>query len=165
MSKPSKITPQVISQVNEGDSAFPPGDTEKLETLTAGSVGERLRSAGIPLTLQRLAIAQILLTEPIHLSADQVLSKAKKIMTEVSRATVYNILKLFKEKGLIREINVGSGHIIYDSNMTHHYHILNVDTGEMMDIPTGDLEVVGSTDLPKGVELDEVDVILRVHSI
>ena len=139
-------------------------DMAKLDSLTAESLGEKLRSAGIPLTLQRLAIAQVLLVKPVHMTADQILAKVQGVMAEISRATVYNTVKLFKEKGLLRELTVDSGQMVYDSNTMPHYHIYNVETGEMTDIPAGDLKVVGETALPAGVKLEEVDVIIRVHN-
>ncbi|PLX33939.1 MAG: transcriptional repressor [Hyphomicrobiales bacterium] len=125
---------------------------------------ELLRQNNIPLTLQRLAIAQVLFARPVHLTAEQVLQRAQHIVPEISRATGYNTLKLFKEKGLVRELVIDPARIVYDSNTSHHYHIYDADTGEMTDIPAGDLKVVGSANLPSDVELEEVDIIIRVHS-
>jgi len=135
-----------------------------MNALSRDGVAELLRSKGISLTLQRLAIAQILLTRPVHLTAEQVLLKAKGLMPEISRATGYNTLNLLKENGLIRELVIESGRIVYDSNTSHHYHIYDEDTGEMIDVPAGDLKVTGTTDLPAGLVLEEVDIIIRVHS-
>jgi Fur family iron response transcriptional regulator len=128
-------------------------------------VAEILRENAIPLTLQRLAIAQILLTRPVHLTADQVLTKAQEIIPEISRATVYNTLNLLQKKGLLCELDVAPGRVIYDSNMQHHYHIYNVDTGKITDVAEGELKVVGTPALPEGVVLENVDIILRVHSV
>lgn len=140
------------------------GNESIMETLANDNVADMLRSNGIPLTLQRLAIAKILFAQPIHITAERVLSQVQKIMPEISRATVYNTLNLFKERKLLRELVIAPGRVVYDSNTSHHYHIYDVDTGEMTDIPAGELTVVGSTSLPVGVELEEIDVIIRVHS-
>src|SRR5262245_8760737 len=72
--------------------------------LGESGVGDRLRAAGINLTLQRLAVAQVMLAAPVHLTADDVLLRVRGIMPEISRATVYNTLKLFRKQGLVREI-------------------------------------------------------------
>ncbi|HHK74200.1 MAG TPA: transcriptional repressor [Rhizobiales bacterium] len=135
-----------------------------MDGLTRDGVADLLRANGISLTLQRLAIAQILLARPVHLTAEQVLKRAQKIMPEISRATGYNTLNLLKEKGLVRELVIDPGRIVYDSNTTHHYHIYDADTGEMTDVPAGDLKVTGTADLPSGLVLEEVDIIIRVHS-
>ena len=117
----------------------------------------------IPLTLQRLAIAQTMFAEPTHLSADQILDKSQKLIPEISRATVYNSLKIFKEKGLIRELTIEPGKTIFDSNTNHHYHLYNKDTGEMTDIPADDIKVSGVPKLSKNLELEEIEVIFHIR--
>jgi Fur family iron response transcriptional regulator len=124
----------------------------------------RLREAGIPPTLQRLAIAQVLFTRPVHLSADQVLARVREAMPEVSRATVYNTLKLFREKNMVRELVVDPERVFYDSNTAPHYHLFDVRTGELCDVAADELRIVGTPQLPPGMELEEVDVIIRVRS-
>jgi len=124
----------------------------------------RLREAGIPPTLQRLAIAQVLFTRPVHRSADQVLARVREAMPEVSRATVYNTLKLFREKNMVRELVVDPERVFYDSNTAPHYHLFDVRTGELCDVAADELRIVGTPQLPPGMELEEVDVIIRVRS-
>lgn len=125
---------------------------------------DRLRSAGIPPTLQRIAIAEVLFARPVHLSADQVLARVRIQMPEVSRATVYNTLKLFREKKMVRELVIDPERVFYDSNTAPHYHIFDVSTGELSDVAADELRVVGTPELPEGLELEEVDVIIRVRS-
>lgn len=128
------------------------------------NAADRLRSAGIPPTLQRIAIAEVLFTRPVHLSAEQVLSRVRVHMPEVSRATVYNTLKLFREKKMVRELVIDPERVFYDSNTAPHYHIFDVGTGELSDVAADELRVVGTPELPEGLELEEVDVIIRVRS-
>ena len=125
---------------------------------------ERLQRAGIPPTRQRLAIAEVLFTRPVHLSADQVLARVREHMPDVSRATVYNTLKLFREKNMVRELVVDPERVFYDSNTEPHYHLFDVRTGELSDVSAEELQVVGTPVLPAGLELEEVDVIIRVRS-
>lgn len=125
---------------------------------------DRLRSAGIPPTLQRIAIAEVLFARPVHLSAEQVLARVRIQMPEVSRATVYNTLKLFREKKMVRELVIDPERVFYDSNTAPHYHIFDVSTGELSDVAADELRVVGTPELPEGLELEEVDVIIRVRS-
>lgn len=128
------------------------------------NAGDRLRSAGIPPTLQRIAIAEVLFARPVHLSAEQVLARVRIQMPEVSRATVYNTLKLFREKKMVRELVIDPERVFYDSNTAPHYHIFDVSTGELSDVAADELRVVGTPELPEGLELEEVDVIIRVRS-
>ncbi len=141
----------------------PAAGADALVLEPQGKVGEALRAAGIPVTLQRLAIGHVLLEEPVHLTADQVLARVRGLMPEISRATVYNTLKLFSEKGLLRELVIEPDRIVFDSNVAPHHHLYDVDTGAISDVPASDLEVIASTRLPSGFELDTVDIILRVR--
>ena len=125
---------------------------------------ERLSKAGIPPTRQRLAIAEVLFARPVHLSADQILARVREHMPEVSRAAVYNTLKLFREKNMVRELVVDPERVFYDSNTEPHYHLFDVRTGELSDVSAEELQVVGTPVLPAGLELEEVDVIIRVRS-
>lgn len=128
-----------------------------------GAIADRLRAAGIPLTLQRLVVAQILLARPAHLSADQILAAARAVMPEISRATIYNTLKLLSEKHLVRELNIDAECTVYDSNTDPHHHLYLIETGELIDVPASQMKLVGAPDLPPGVELDAVEVIMRVR--
>jgi Fur family transcriptional regulator, iron response regulator len=134
-----------------------------MESLIGGLIGERLRAAGIPITLQRLAIAQTILAQPIHLTADQVLARVHDIVPETSRATVYNTLRLFREKGLVRELIIDAERIVFDSNTSPHFHLFDSETGLVTDVPADQMKVVGTPYLPDGMELEEVDVIIRVR--
>lgn len=146
------------------ETELPPSEAGKFNFVASDRIAELLRAKGVPLTLQRLAVAQILFIRPVHLTAEQILQRAQAIIPEISRATVYNSLKLFKEKGLLRELVIDPARIVYDSNTSPHYHLYNTDTGEMTDVPAGHLQVIGTTLLPAGVELDELDIIIRVHN-
>jgi len=133
------------------------------EFLAEGGVGDRLRAAAVPLTLQRLAVAQVMLAAPIHLTAEQVLTRVRSIMPEISRATVYNALKLFSERKLVREIVVDAERVVFDSNTLPHYHLYDVGSGELTDVPAGEIKIVGSAKLPPDVQLENIDVIIRVR--
>lgn len=122
-----------------------------------------LRSVGVPVTQQRIEIARVLFARPVHLSADQVLERVRVNAPETSRATVYNTLRLFREKNLVRELIVDPDRVVFDSNTDPHYHLYDVDTGEVRDVAADELTVVGVPHLPEGIELEQVDVIIRVR--
>ena len=115
-------------------------------------------------TQQRVDIAQILFDRPQHLSADQVLASVNKARPSVSKATVYNTLGLFAEKGLVRQVIVDPSRVFYDSNISEHHHIYNVDTGDLTDISTEQVSVSALPDLPEDMRIEGVDVIVRVKN-
>ena len=55
-----------------------------------------------------------------HLSADQVLERLQAAGSKVSKATVYNTLRLFADRGLVREVMVDNTRLFYDSNTAPH---------------------------------------------
>jgi Fur family iron response transcriptional regulator len=124
-----------------------------------------LREHGINPTPQRVEIARIMLSAPQHLSAEQVLSQVNDgERALVSKATVYNTLGLFADKGLVREVIVDPSRVMYDSNTSNHYHFYNVDTGELYDIQPGDMNVSNMPDIPDDTEVDGVEVIVRLRN-
>jgi len=122
-----------------------------------------LREHGVTPTHQRMEIAQALFQRREHLSADQILSMVNARHAETSKATVYNTLRLFLEKKLIRELIVDPARIVYDPNTTLHHHLYDVVTGRLTDIPAGDIKVLGLPPLPPGVETEGVDIIVRTR--
>ena len=94
-----------------------------------------LREHGVTPTHQRMEIAQALFQRREHLSADQILSMVNARHAETSKATVYNTLRLFLEKKLIRELIVDPARIVYDPNTAPHHHLYDVVTGQTCSIP------------------------------
>ena len=123
-----------------------------------------LRRHGINPTHQRIEIAHALFARNEHLSADQVLALVNEEHPETSRATVYNTLNLFVQKGLIREVIVDPSKVFYDPNTQPHYHLYDVRTGRLTDIDADSVRVSGLPELPPGVVTEGVEIILRVRS-
>ena len=73
-------------------------------------------------------------------------------------------VRSFTEKHLVRELFVDPQRIVYDSTTTPHFPLYNMDTGEVRDLAADEIEVIGAPRLPAGVELEEVDVIVRVRN-
>jgi Fur family iron response transcriptional regulator len=98
------------------------------------------------------------------MSADRVLAIVNERHPETSRATVYNTLNLFVEKKLIREVIVDPSRVFYDPNTDPHYHIYDVDTGELTDIDAAAVEIRGLPPLPQGMVTEGMDIVIRVRT-
>ncbi len=122
-----------------------------------------LRQRDINPTTQRVQIARAFFSRCVHLSAEDILQLVNVNGERVSKATVYNTLSLFVEKGLIRQVVADPSRIFYDSNTSVHHHFFDVETGKLTDIDTADLKVSGVPPLPAGTTLDGVDVVVRVR--
>lgn len=133
--------------------------------VTREDVAARLRAHGIAPTHQRIEIAHALFERRAHLSADQILAAVNARHPEASKATVYNTLKLFLERKLIRELIVDPVKIFYDPNTTPHHHFYDVVTGELTDIPADALRIEGLPSLPPGTVAEGIDVIIRTRPL
>lgn len=118
---------------------------------------------GVTPTPQRLKIAEVLFSRPQHLSADQILIAVNRLEPRVSKATVYNTLKLFSEKGLVREVIVDPARVFYDPTTGFHHHFYNVDTGELVDIAPEEVSFAHLPEPPLGTKQDGIEVVVRVR--
>lgn len=118
-----------------------------------------LRERGIQPSAQRVAVGTYVLDTLDHPSADQVFARVRRSFPMLSRATVYNTLNLFVAKGLLRELVVAEGKVLFDPKTEPHHHFLDDATGELLDVPWDALEVRQAAPLPYDVR--DVQVVLR----
>jgi len=130
---------------------------------TRASVRRRLELHGIRATAQRIRLAEVMLAAPCHMTAEQVIAALRRSAARVSKATVYNTLKLFVERGLVRQIHLDPDRCVYDSTREPHHHFQNLDTGEMIDIRPDELAFARMPSLPPGTEIAGVDVVIRLR--
>lgn len=119
-----------------------------------------LRRKGIQLTPQRIAVAEHVLGARTHPTADQVWEQVRRRCPTLSRATVYNTLNLFVEKGLIRTQILKEGTVVFDPHVDAHHHFIDVETGRIYDVPWDAIKVSGEQAL-RGFEVRDYQVILR----
>ena len=119
-----------------------------------------LEQHGIRPSAQRVAVARYVLNTEEHPSADQVLEHVATRFPHISRATVYNTLHLFAERGLLREFHLAEGKTVFDCNTGNHHHFIDESTGAIHDIPWGTLRVSNVESL-KGYEVSDYQVVLR----
>jgi Fur family iron response transcriptional regulator len=123
----------------------------------------RLSECGIRPTGQRVRIASLLLSAPQHLSAEQILDSLRASGARVSKATVYNTLNLFAERGLIRQLSVDGSRAWFDSNVDAHYHFHDTSTGALIDVPIPDVEFSRLPVPPAGTEVAGIDIVIRLR--
>src|SRR5437868_6376572 len=133
--------------------------------LTREGAAQLLRSHGITPTHQRVEIARVLFERMEHLSADQILALVNARFAETSKATVYNTLKLFLEKKLVRELIVDPAKVFYDPNTLPHHHFYDAASGQLTDIPAESVRIGTLPPMPPGTEVEGVDVIIRTRPL
>lgn len=126
---------------------------------------ETLRGAGLRPTRQRVALGWLLFGRGHrHVTAERLYDEAASTRVLLSLATVYNTLHQFTEAGLLREIAVDGAKTWFDTNTTpHHHFLIEGEVNELVDIPGDLVEIARLPSLPNGMELVDVDVVVRIR--
>lgn len=136
-------------------------------TTTAESKGEIrkiLQDAGLRPTRQRMALAGMLfLEEDRHIAAEDLHRQAVDNGVLVSLATVYNTLHQFTQAGLLRILSVEGQRTYFDTNTSDHYHYFLEESNEVMDVPMGSVSVHNLPEPPEGMEIANVDIVIRLR--
>jgi Fur family transcriptional regulator, iron response regulator len=124
------------------------------------SVIERLNQYGIQPTPQRIAVAEFVLSTDTHPTADEVWAQVRQNCPTLSRATVYNTLNLFLEKGLLKLQPLKDGVVVFDPHVSPHHHFVDDESGKVFDVPWEAVKVTGGDSLEE-FEVREYQVVLR----
>ncbi|PKP85527.1 MAG: transcriptional repressor [Alphaproteobacteria bacterium HGW-Alphaproteobacteria-2] len=125
----------------------------------------RLRAAGLRPTRQRTALAALLLGDgrDRHVSAEILHDAARHEGAQVSLATVYNTLRAFCQAGLLKEITVDGHRSYFDTRLDDHPHFYWEEEGRLTDAPKEQLRIERLPDIPPGMEVAKVDVVVRLR--
>ena len=84
---------------------------------------------------KRDAILNCVRSTDAHPSADWVFEHVKQQVPDISLATVYRNLALFKEQGLINSLGTVNGVERFDGNTEPHVHFICTQCGAVQDLP------------------------------
>src|ERR1043165_7321240 len=124
------------------------------------NVDEELREHGIQPSAQRVAVADYVLRTDDPPSADIVWQRVARKFPYISRATVYNTLNLFVEKGLLQTLNLADHSVVFDPKTETHHHFIDEKTGRIHDIPWDHIQVCNIERL-RGYEVHDYQVVIR----
>jgi Fur family iron response transcriptional regulator len=123
-----------------------------------------LERYGLRATRQRLGLARLLFSKGNrHVTADTLAAEANALKMPASLATVYNVLNLFAQVGIVRGLAIEGTKTIFDTNTSDHGHFFFEDTGEIADIPLAGMKFAGDVTPPDGYEIMKVDVVIRLR--
>lgn len=94
---------------------------------------DTLKTTGVRITPQRHAILEYLIETMSHPTADDIYKALEHKFPNMSVATVYNNLRVFRESGLVRELTYGDNASRFDFVTTKHYHIICESCGKIVD--------------------------------
>ena len=119
-----------------------------------------LREHGIQPSAQRVAVGDYVLSTTDHPSADLVWKRVRERFPWISRATVYNTLNLFVEKGLLQRLNLAEDCIVFDPITETHHHFIDEATGAIHDVAWDKVQVC-NVDALEEYEVREYQVVMR----
>ncbi len=92
-----------------------------------------LREHNLPVTAQRLAVAEVLLTSEHHLSAEEVAKEVSARGRTVGTATVYRTIDTLLESGLLVERDFGEGFRRFEParDVPNHEHLVCTQCGKV----------------------------------
>lgn len=103
---------------------------------------DTLKQNGIRITPQRHAILEYLISSESHPTADDIYKALESDYPNMSVATVYNNLRVFKTAGLVKELTYGDSSSRFDFVTHDHYHIICDVCGTIVDFHHPGLEEV-----------------------
>ena len=105
-----------------------------------GKLLEKCQKRGFKLTNQRELVISILENSKDHPNVDELFSRALEQDKSVSIATVYRTVKLLEDANFIEKLEFGDGRARYEESGEHHEHLIDVETGEVIEFIDYELE-------------------------
>ena len=113
------------------------------------TIEQKCQAKGVKLTEQRKVIARVITEskevygESDHPDVDELYNRVSKIDPKISIATVYRTVKLFEETGILTKHEFKGGKARYEPlNESHHDHLIDIKTGEIIEFVDNDIEVL-----------------------
>lgn len=123
-----------------------------------------LERYGLRATRQRLGLAKLLLSKGNrHVTADMLAAEANAVKIRASLATVYNVLNLFAQVGIVRALTIEGAKTFFDTNTSDHSHFYYEDKGLIEDIMLKSMQLAENVTPPEGYEIVKVDVVFRLR--
>lgn len=139
------------------------GKIRFLSVTNPTNIAEKLRAYGLRPTRQRVFLGQLLFDgRNKHITPEMIADAANDSGKHIALGTIYNSLRQFAEAGLLKEVHGVQDRLVYDTNLHEHHHFLDVETGELTDVPADKIALLDLPELPDGFGLDAVEVTIRV---
>jgi len=124
-----------------------------------------LSQAGLKRGASRERVIELLATKPCALSAVEIEDELRANGRPTGRASVYRVLDLLVEHGLVERLEVGDGQARFARSHPageHHHHLVCDRCGRLVAFDDPGLErAIGRLSERLGVRIDSHDVLLR----
>ena len=107
----------------------------------SSSIEDKCIQKGVRLTEQRKLVAQVMSNSEDHPDVDELHKRINKLDPKISIATVYRTVKLFEESGIVAKHDFKGNKARYEqSPQEHHDHLIDINTGEIIEFVNQDIE-------------------------
>ena len=104
-------------------------------------IGDKCKQKGVRLTDQRKLIAKAMSESENHPDVDELHKKVSKFDSKISIATIYRTVKLFEEAGIVSKHDFKGSKSRYEqAPEEHHDHLIDINTGEIIEFINEDIE-------------------------
>ncbi len=101
---------------------------------------EQLKSKGLKVTPQRVAIYEAVAELHNHPTAENIIEYIKSNHPNISVGTVYKVLDSLVENNLLRKVKNEKDIMRYDAIMSHHHHLYCSETDRIEDFEDPQLD-------------------------
>jgi Fur family ferric uptake transcriptional regulator len=110
-------------------------------TVKTNSIEGQCAAKGMRMTEQRRIIARVLNDSDDHPDVEELYRRCAKIDRHISISTVYRTVKLFEDAGIIERHDFREGRARFEqATDSHHDHLINLRTGEVIEFQSEDIE-------------------------
>ena len=105
------------------------------------NIEARCAATGMRMTEQRRVIARVLAAADDHPDVEELYKRCIKVDDRISISTVYRTVRLFEDAGIIERHDFREGRARYEqSRESHHDHLINLRTGEVIEFSSEEIE-------------------------
>lgn len=120
---------------------------------------QKLRENNISPSVIRINVYQYMFDNDEHHTVDEIYKNIIDKIPTLSKASVYNTLELFLDKGIVKQVRLDSNTSYYELKKENHSHFICEKCGEIHDIPEQTLNLKS-----KGLEdfkINKVDILMK----
>jgi Fur family peroxide stress response transcriptional regulator len=122
--------------------------------LSHGQFRELAAKHGLAVTHQRQVVYEAVVAAHGHYSPEDIYAAVRRRIPAISLATVYNNLRLFVERGLLREVSPHASTLLVDGNLEPHHHLVCTRCKSVQDIEADFIDFKRlSPHVPQGFDL------------
>ena len=128
------------------------------------AIKQKLAEKNLKITPQRLAILEAVVVLKNHPTAENIVEFIRKSHPNIATATVYKVLEILVENGLIHKVKTDKDCMRYDAITEKHHHLYSLKTDRIEDYVDDELtQMIEAYFLKKGIENFQIeDVKLQI---